>query len=273
MNFLCRIWLPGLLLALTSGLATAQEKPAERPMTKILFIGKQPDHPYGSHMYLHTCGVLAKCVALSPSVEAVVSEGWPDDAKKLDGVKAIVVYTSPAAELLLDGGHRDDFDRIMRGGVGLVTIHWASTVTKENLERLGPSWVGYLGGTWVSNVGLSGGKSALKRLAPEHPICRGWQEYEIEDEYYLNPTIEKASPLLQVREKGGKDVIVGWTFEREGGGRSFATTLGHPYKNFQDERFRRMIVNGILWAAHVDIPKDGAPVDLSEEALALPPKP
>jgi len=34
-----------------------------------------------------------------------------------------------------------------------------------------------------------------------------------------------------------------------------------------------MIVNAILWSAHVEVPRDGAPVNLSEEALALPPKP
>ncbi len=69
------------LLALTGSVAIAQEK----PKTKILFIGKDPDHGYGSHMYMHTCGMLAKCVALTPGIETVVSKGWPKDAKTLDG--------------------------------------------------------------------------------------------------------------------------------------------------------------------------------------------
>jgi type 1 glutamine amidotransferase len=245
---------------------------ADKAKTKILFIGKEPDHPYGSHMYLHTCRVLAKCVELTPGVEAVVSDGWPKDAKTLEGVKAIVLYTSPAAELLLEGPHRDQVDALMNKGVGLVTIHWASSVKKENLDRLGPTWLSYTGGTWVSNVGLSGGKSPLKQLIADHPICRGWKEHEIEDEYYLDPVLKGAKPLLQVRERKGKDVVVGWVHERKDGGRAFATTLGHPYKNFQDESFRRMIVNGILWAAEVDVPKEGAPVNLAEKDLALPPK-
>lgn len=73
---------------------------------KILLIGKNPDHPYGSHMYLHTCGMLAKCLELTPGIETVVSNGWPNDPATLEGVKTIVVYTSPAAELLLDGPQR-----------------------------------------------------------------------------------------------------------------------------------------------------------------------
>lgn len=245
---------------------------ADKPKAKVLFIGKNPDHPYGTHMYMHTCGMLAKCVELTPNVTTVVSNGWPKEASALEGVKTIVVYSNPAAEILLEGPHREELDRLMKAGVGLVTIHWASSVNKNNLERLGPTWFSYLGGSWVSNVGLSSGKSPLKQLLPDHPICRGWKEYEIEDEYYLDPVIKQAKPLLQVKERKGADVIVGWAFERPDGGRSFGTTLGHPYKNFQIEAFRRMIVNAILWSAKVEVPKEGAPVNLSAEALALPEK-
>jgi type 1 glutamine amidotransferase len=258
-----------LALLLTSGLSAE-----DKPKTRVLLIGKDPDHPFGSHMYMHTCGMLAKCLELTPGIEAVVSNGWPKDEATLKGVKTIVVYTSPAAELLLMGPHKDQVDRLMKSGVGLVTIHWASSVNKANLDKLGPTWIGYLGGTWVSNVGLSGGKSPLRQLKPDHPICRGWADWEIDDEYYLNPVIDqKATPLLKVKEQKGQEVIVGWALERPDGGRAFATTLGHPYRNFQIEAFRRMIVNAILWSAHLEVPRQGAAVNLDEAALALPPKP
>jgi len=242
-----------------------------QPRTRILFLGKDADHPYGSHMYMHTCGMLAQCVELTPGVDTVVSKGWPKDAKALEGVKAIVVYAGPGAEFLLESPHRAKLDELMHKGVGLVTIHWSSAVKKEDYERLAPTWLGYLGGTWVSNVGLSEGKSRLTQLLPEHPICRGWKEYDIDDEYYMDPFIKQAKPLLQVRERKGKDVIVGWVYERRDGGRAFATTLGHPYRNFQIEAFRRMIVNGILWSAKVEVPREGARVDIGAGALALPP--
>ncbi|MGE3806391.1 MAG: ThuA domain-containing protein [Gemmataceae bacterium] len=261
-----------LLAATLCLLAVAPVMAEDKAKTKILFIGKNPDHAYGTHMYMHTCEMLAKCVALTPGVEGVVSNGWPKDPKVLEGVKAIVIYTNPAAELLLLGEHRGQVDELMKKGVGLVTVHWASSVNKANLDKLGPTWFSYMGGTWVSNVGLSGGKSPLKQLLPEHPICRGWKEWEIEDEYYMDPTLKGAKPLLEVVERKGKKVIVGWVYERPDGGRAFATTLGHPYKNFQIESFRRMIVNGILWAAKVDVPEGGAAVNLPEKDLALPPK-
>lgn len=256
---------------LGAGLTTASAEPASG--AKVLLIGHDPDHPWGSHMYMHTLGLLAKCVRQTEGIETVVSNGWPTEPKTLKGVNTIVVYSSPAAEILLDGPHRDEVDRLMKSGVGLVTIHWASTVRKQNFERLGDRWMSYLGGTWISNVGLSTDKSLLKQLDTKHPICRGWSEYELHDEYYLNPVVtDEATPLLQVNTKGD-DVVVGWAFERTDGGRAYGTTLGHFYRNFQRTEFRRAIVNAILWTAHVEVPVGGAPVDLSEAELKLPPKP
>lgn len=253
------------VLALTPDVVVADE-PAP---AKILLIGKEPDHPHGTHMYVHTSEILAKCLQKTPGVETVVSQGWPTDPKMLDGVKTIVLYSSPGAEYLIDGPGGGQLHQLMQKGVGLVTIHWASSVYEKNLDRLGNHWGDYLGGFWVSNYGLSTDKSPLKQLVPDHPICRGWKEYELHDEYYLKPVIKAATPILQVTTKG-EDVIVGWAYERPDNGRAYGTTLGHFYRNFQIEAFRRTIVNAILWTAHVEVPKDGAPVDLSEEELALP---
>ncbi len=260
-----------LISCLSLGGLSAVAEAANKAKPKVLLIGKKPDHPHGTHMYLHTCVMLTNCLRKIDGIETVVSNGWPKDAKDLEGVSTIVVYTDPAAERLLDGPHAEAFENLMKDGVGLVTIHWASSVYQKNLERLGERWMRHLGGTWVSNVGLSTGKSMLKQIIPDHPICRGWSEYELHDEYYLNPTMAKAKPLLQVNTKG-KDVIVGWVHEREEGGRAFGTTLGHFYRNFQIDAFRKMIVNGILWTAKVDVPEGGAPVSIDEKQLALPPK-
>ena len=259
-----------IVVALLATVTWCQVGLAEAKAT-VLFIGKQPDHPFGTHMYLHTGHMLQKCLQ-NNGVATVVSDGWPKDKTKLDGVRTIVIYTTPAAELLLDGPHRDEVDALMKQGVGMVTLHWASSVFDKNLDRLGPTWLSYMGGTWVSNVGLHTGKSHLKQLQPQHPVCRGWDEYEIHDEYYLNPTIKTATPLLQVMAKE-KPVVVAWAYERPNGGRAVATTLGHFYRNFQREPFRKMVANAILWTAKVPVPTNGADVALDEKDLALPPAP
>ena len=93
--------------------AAADEKPPVK--AKVLLIGKQPDHPYGSHMYLHTCRMLGECLRLN-GVEPVVFDGWPKDATVLKEAKTIVMYTTPAAEFLLDAPHRDEVIRLMKDG-------------------------------------------------------------------------------------------------------------------------------------------------------------
>jgi hypothetical protein len=271
MKHLLTLWMviSAMCLALLAG---GQARAKDQSIAKILLIGKAPDHPFGTHMYLHTQGMLAKCLQLTEGIETVVSDGWPADPATLKGVKTIVLYSTPGAEFLLDGPGSGAVHQMMRKGVGLVTIHWASSVFEENLDRLGERWMDYLGGSWVSNYGLSTDTAMLKQLVPEHPICRGWKEYELLDEYYLKPVITAGTPLLKVTTKG-EEVIVGWAHERDDNGRAYATTLGHFYKNFQVEAFRRTIVNAILWTAHVEVPPEGAPVNLSESELQLPPEP
>ena len=239
---------------------------------KILLIGKEPDHRFGTHMYMHTQKMLARCLRKTDGITTVVSEGWPQDPEVLKDVKTIVLYSSPGAEFLLDGPGSGALHQMMTNGVGLVTIHWASTVYEKNLDRLGDRWMDYLGASWVSNYGLSTDTSILTQLVPEHPVCRGWKEYELNDEFYLKPVIRAATPLLRVTTKE-EDVVVGWVCERPGSGRSYGTTLGHFYRNFQIEAFRRTIVNAILWTAHVEVPAGGAPVELNEAELQLPPRP
>ncbi len=47
---------------------------------------------------------------------------------------------------------------------------------------------------------------------------------------------------------------VTWTNTHIGGGRVFYTSLGHP-DDFQVPAFRRLLLNGVYWAAGLDIPR------------------
>ena len=252
--------------------ASATEPGGEK---KIVLIGHELDHAWGTHMYLPTCKLQAKCLEQTPGVHAVISDGWPKNKNVLAGVDAIVLYSSPGGEILLDGDQAAEVNQLMKRGVGLVCIHWATGLKKENEERLGETWMGLLGGMWIHFVGLKVDDSNLRQLNPEHPVCNGWDEYDLNDEFYLNTQVAPGAETLLEVEVDGQQVPVAWTFERpvSSGGRSFGTTLGHFHRNFGIEAFRRMIVNGILWAAHVQLPLGGAPVAVSEEDLKLPPEP
>lgn len=68
----------------------------------------------------------------------------------------------------------------------------------------------------------------------------------------------------------GEPQEMAWVFDRaDGVGRGFGFPGAHYHKNWGEPNFRRLVVNAILWTAHVDIPADGAkcylgPADLNK---------
>jgi|TARA_B100001250_G_scaffold403737_1_gene418691 type 1 glutamine amidotransferase len=227
----------------------------------VLLIGHNLDHPFGTHMYLHECNLLAKCLNQNPGVSAVVSNGWPSDPDMLNNVDALVFYSSPAAEILLDKKNKEQSQSLFEKGIGYTAIHWA---TGSNLKN-GPQYELLLGGWFNFKFsGINIDKQRLVQINPKHPICNGWSEYDLQDEFYLRMKLsDNANPLIKVKTKG-KEEVVAWTLEREGRikGRSFGITLGHFHPNYGIESFRKTIVNGILWTAKVSIPKTGAKVKI-----------
>jgi type 1 glutamine amidotransferase len=241
---------------------------------KVLLIWTPPDHPYGTHMYERGCRLLAKCLNQTPGVEAVVSPGpgWPTDQDQFRGVKSLVLYTCNAGDIVLSPDHRQQFAELLKSGVGYCAVHWS---TKANDPKLVDEYVRILGGSFYDggDAGLKIDTLPLQPIDASSPVCRGWKPYDIHDEFYLNCKFDpKATPILKVSVEG-KDQVVAWSIERSDTGRSFGTTLGHFFDNFEREEFRKLIVNGVLWSAKVEVPESGAPVAAGEEDLKLPPDP
>ena len=259
-----------LIACLTLGLALGSPAILSQEEKTILLIGHKPDHPPKCHEYLSTCELLAKCLRQTKGIKAVVSNGWPADKKLLQQTDAIVLYTSPGAEIVLAEKSAVDFEAMMKRGAGLVAIHWATGVHKKNIEQLGKRWYSSLGGGWPHFAGITMGKSPLVQKNPGHPVCRGWKQYEISDEFYFAPVIhEKGEVLLEVTAKG-KPLAVGWTIERADGGRAFGTTLGHFHRNFGLPPFRKMLINSIIWSAGLEVPAKGAPCKIDKTDPLFP---
>jgi len=268
--------LAGASAGLRSGSAGAQPagKAADQGhAAKIVLIGHKPDHPPGTHLYLNECGLLAQCLRQSPGVEAIVSDGWPKDAGVLEGVNAIALYTSPGAELLFKGPHGDEVERLLKAGVGLAAIHWATGIGNKDDAELADRYLNRMGGLFGFGFsGLATTGSRVEHVAPEHPVSRGCADYDLTDEFYLDlKFLPSATPVLKVRA-GDKDQTVAWVYERpdSNGGRSYGNTLGHFHENFGIDPFRRALVNAILWTAHYEIPAGGAPCNVTEEDMKLP---
>jgi putative membrane-bound dehydrogenase-like protein len=279
------------LAALLSA-ALAAQSPAAEGKKKIVFIAGNPSHGYGAHEHNAGCDLLARSLKSSvPNIDVeVFHNGWPKDEKVLDGADSIVMYC--------DGGgghmvlaHKKEVDALAKKGTGIVCIHYAVEVPKENG---GPEFLDWLGGYFEANYSVNPHWTAKFDKFPDHPITRGVKPFEINDEWYYHmrfrPDMQGVTPILSVlppketasgpdgTHSGNPDVRrdvlekkepqhVAWASENAGGGRGFGFTGGHDHWNWGEPSFRKLVLNAILWTAKIEVPKDGVsdkPVTLDE---------
>lgn len=243
----------------------------ENPPKKILLIGHGPDHPYRTHCYLPDCELLATCLRQTSGIEPIVSRGWPQDAKILDDIDAIVVHVRQGGNLFFHPSHRKQALKLIEQGIGLVAIHWG---TGADNGEAGALWKKSLGGHFnaqhFSKYVVT--NDTVRDAVHSHPVSRGWDDFRLRDEFYFDLRFEKSVVPISLVTLKGKEYPVSWTFERENNGRSFAIVAGHFHDNFALKPFRQMIVNGILWTAKVKIPEQGAPVKITPQDLDLTPE-
>ncbi len=225
---------------------SARARADGKPRSKVLLVAGKQDHPWMTHMYSAVIELLATELNKRGDIEAIVSPdfGWPRDEKFFESVKGIVYYTGGIGDFII-GEHGAAFEKLMQQGIGFSALHFSTGVGKIHAER----YRSLIGGGWTYGPdSLAIGPVDWKYLAPEHPILRGLPPVRMSDEIYRHTTLQpKATPLIQVNIKD-RDDVVAWAYERESGGRSFATTLGHPWSNWQDANFRRLVLNGIRWS-------------------------
>ena len=58
-----------------------------------------------------------------------------------------------------------------------------------------------------------------------------------------------------------------WAFDRPDGGRGFGITGAHFHKNWADDNFRKVVLNGLLWMARMEVPKDGVQSTVTPEQI------
>jgi type 1 glutamine amidotransferase len=256
---------------------------------KIVFVAGTPSHGPGQHEYRAGCLLLQKCLADVPGVETMVySNGWPQSPDAFDGAAAVVLSMDGGAQhAILHGDHLEQLTALMDKGVGLGAIHWAVEPTKEKGEQ---EYLKWLGGAYEVNWSVNPTWTANFATLPEHPITRGVQPFEIKDEWYFHlrfapgvtpilsaippaSTMDRpdgphsGNPAVRKSVKNGEPAVVCWAYERPGGGRGFGFTGAHYHENYGNENFRKVVLNGILWIANVDVPPNGVESVVTDDDL------
>ncbi|HZT81011.1 MAG TPA: ThuA domain-containing protein [Gemmataceae bacterium] len=286
-------WAAAVALA-TAGAAPAAEpdpydqsgvpievQPKDPKLTKIVLVAGRASHGPGEHEFFAGSAILMKLLKQTPGVFPVLArDGWPKSPKTFEGAKAVVFYMDGGGgHPIIQKGHREVVQKLIDQGVGFVNLHYAVEYPKSQSEHV----LNWLGGYYETGFSTNPHWKADFTSLPRHPITRGVKPFNIPDEWYFNirfaPESKKVVPILKAtppdnvrrtpaaKEHPGRSEVVAWAFERPGGGRSFGFTGGHFHKNWGDENFRRLVTNAILWAAHVDVPREGAKVELDPAEL------
>jgi type 1 glutamine amidotransferase len=280
-----------LLTTISCTTMSGQDEVEEKAETKkIVFLSGAKSHGYGSHEHYAGCVLLAKSIeAAMPGYETIVyKHKWPEDESAFDDVDCVISYC--------DGGKRHPFnkrlelvDALAKKGVGIVCVHYGVETTKG---KNGDKFVDWIGGYFEPNWSVNPHWIANFTEMPDHPITRGVEPFEIQDEWYYHmrfrEEMQGVTPILSaippastlerpdgphsgnphVRATAGQPQHVAWASEREDGGRGFGFTGGHDHWNWGNDNFRRIMLNAIVWTAKGEVPEGGVqdePKDL--EAL------
>ena len=264
------------VLSLLSVSCSAPPEESPAPKKIVLISGPMDGHPQGSHEYEPTMLLLKHLLDTSPSLSNVQTEayfdGWPEDPSVLDEADVIVVNSAGTDQGLdMHGMYaRGRFEQVrkqMERGCGLVMLH-NSTVHPMEYDEPVTEW---LGGHFDYETArgespyysrVSNQEWNLVFAAPEHPISRGLSDFTIKEEVYFHMRFEEGDTRLQpilLKQADGPPLenTISWAVEREDGGRGFSFTGGHYSVNWWNPNFRGLVLNGIVWAAGIEIPEGG----------------
>jgi type 1 glutamine amidotransferase len=289
--------LPLVLLALTViARAELTEEQKRNPLevdapdpklTKIVLIAGPTSHAGGQHEYFAGCALMAELLKQTPGVWPVlVGDGWPKNEAVLDHAKSIVVYADAGPKLpLLEPARWAKMKSLMEGGAGLVMLHQTMDVPAENIDDL-RNW---LGAAFFADIGNRGHWDMELSEVTTHPITRGVAPFSVLGDGWLynlhfapaavavtaGMVPDKFRTTANSKAHAGRAETIAWAYERPSGGRAFGFTGGDMHKNWGVDPQRKLVVNGILWTAGLEVPEGGAPVALKEgwQSLNLDTKP
>lgn len=240
--------------------------------TRVLFLAGPDSHGAGAHEHRAGSELLAAALAQrAPRVaSSVYYGGWPEDESLLADIDSLVMYCDGGRNHLINN-HLDAFRALLERGVGVVALHYCVEVPKgsDAAQALQDAIGGYFETHWSVNPHWE----AQFKSIPQHPVTAGVQPFTLLDEWYFNMRFRTGgvTPLLSAvppastteRDDGphsgnpavrrmvaeGQPQVLAWAYERDDGGRGFGFTGGHFHANWQQEDFRRTVLNAILWTA------------------------
>ena len=259
---------------------------------KLVLVAGRSSHGPGEHEFRAGAMLLKKCLDASfPQIVSEVStDGWPTDPTAFDNADAIFFFADGGGgHPVIQSNRLAQIDALAKRGVGIACLHYAVEVPKE---KGGPEFLNWMGGYFEPHWSVNPvWKLAQTQLAEGHPITRGVQPFETQDEWYYHMRFREppagvtmiltAVPPDDTRtrsdgphsnnptvrsEKGSREALA-WAYERPDGGRGFGCTGAHFHKNWADENFRTLMLNALVWTTGLDVPTTGVHSPITPDDL------
>lgn len=253
---------------------------------EVIFLAGKKSHGYGAHEHRAGSMLLARCLnesGLDVNARVVTNGAWPEMTEADQAPDAIVMYCDGYKRHMAKT-HQDEIQAWVDEGVGVACLHFGVEVEPS---ELGQQFLDWIGGYFEIGWSVNPHWDASFDTFPEHPIANGVQPFTIRDEWYYHmrfqPKMEGVTPILSAlppvstltsrakdKNRGSNPTVmdavsagekqhVAWAYVRPNGGRGFGFTGGHFHENWQQDDFRKVVLNAILWIAKGDVPENGVP--------------
>ena len=254
---------------------------------RVLIVVGPSQHPPGTHEVAAGGRLLEHCLESLQNAEPFqvdLVEAWPGEGADFSVYDTVVFIGDRFPVAVLPDRERvmKDLSTMMASGCGMVTIHYATGLTGEDIgadpDHPLLHWTGGYAAFYTehhASVARVYEATEIVPADPQNPISRGVPPFTLHDEPYINiyfglgeEMIPGAFPVAtsQLPPENPTEQVIAWGIERPDGGRGVGVTLPHFYKNWRVEPMRRLILNSILWSAKVEVPEKGADTVLPDLA-------
>ena len=269
------------LVVVASQALQAQQTPKE---TQVLIIVGPSNHPPGSHEVAAGGRLMQHCLNRASNVSGLRAQivyEWPENEAVLEAADTIVFMgdTFPPNRFPGSDAILAKLGTLMNRGRGIVCVHYATGLRAADVSNDGEHPLLYWMGGYFA-TGCPHHQSIAKiypaaKITPaalDHPVSRGWNEFTLHDEPYINnyfgskenrlaPNVTALATSMLPPENPNRE-IVSWCVQREDGGRGFGIVMPHFYRSWKIDDLRTFILNGIVWTANRNVPETGVKAKL-----------
>jgi type 1 glutamine amidotransferase len=258
---------------------------------KLVIIAGNKSHPPLRHEFRAGCLILEKGLAKVKGLQVELhTNHWVSNEATLEDADAIFIYSDgKVRHPAVQDDHLATLTRLMKKGVSLGCAHYGVEVVPDQAGKEFKAWIG---GHYENGFSVNPMWKPDFKTFPKHPVTRGVKPFAVTDEWYFNmrfrdgmkgvtpilvatpsddvrdgPYVYPRGPYPHIEAASGRKEIMMWTVERPDGGRGLGFTGGHNHLNWGNANYRKIVLNGMVWLAGLEVPKNGVNSKLKEKEL------